>query len=615
MCLVTESKPVARRRPASGYARGHVFGYALALLVAAPLCASAQTSMQGADTAALVPEPGDVLGAARSAQASYERRRDRYFPFTFSSPGGTCDEVVGRICTWWGEGEWSPEPEAEEAVELRRGLLAELDSLHALLPSDSWVLGQRVWYRAEGGDWEGALDVARGCGTDAWWCAALEGLALHGLGRHGAAEAAFERALAGMDPERARSWRVPERAVDPDARRWLRDRERAGPDSLRAALETLWRWADPLYLVEGNDRLTEHYARWTVATLKDGARNPFRLRWGSDLEELTVRHGWEIGWERSPGRTVGGPYVITAHKHPEAREYVPAGRTLAAPAGRGPRDFVADPGRGGSLYAPPYAPVTLPMEGQWAVFPRVEATVIVATAFLPEDTSFHAGHDHARPWMEKGNQAGMPDRIGLFAVSVAGGATRAETRTGTSAGALTIELGEDTYVVSVESWSPELRRAGRMRFGLAVRPAVADVASLSDVLLLDGDRPTPAALDDALAGALPRAEIRAGDRLAIAFEVAGLGFRPEVLQFALSVERTDRNVFRRLGEFFGLSERPPSLALSWEEPGPERPGPVFRGLDLDLPDMDPGEYEVVLTLRTDGRSDVVTRRAFRVVDP
>jgi hypothetical protein len=558
---------------------------ALVTGVASP-AAGAQVGIAGTDTAAVVADAGDVLGSARAAQAAFERMRERHLPFTFASAGGTCDEVVGRLCTWYGEGEWRPTPDPEEVRELRAGLLTELDSLQRLSPREGWIVGQRVWYRAEGDDWEGALVAARACAADAWWCAALEGFALHGLERFAEAEVAFRRAIEGLEaiaPERARTWRVAERVVDSDARRALRDLERAGPEALAHGLERLWRFADPLYLVAGNDRLTVHYARWTVATLKDGARNPFRLRWGRDLEELTVRHGWEIGWERSPSAALGGPFTITGHKHPEAREYMPSGEALTDPASVSADRFVADRARPRSLYAPPYAPVIMPMEGQLRLFPRVDGVVLVATAFLPEDTSFHAGHDHERPWMEPGGQAGLSDRVGLFAVPVAGGRAHEEIRTGPVAGTLALELAPGGYVVSVESWSPDRRMAGRLRRGITLNAVPPDVAALSDILLLEGDRAAPASLHEALPAALQRTEVRSGEALAIAWEVAGLGFRPEILELEVSVDRTDTSILRRLGALIGLADRPASLALSWEEPGPDHPAPLFRHLDLDLP--------------------------------
>ena len=80
---------------------------------------------------------------------------------------------------------------------------------------------------------------------------------------------------------------------------------------------------------------------------------------------------------------------------------------------------------------------------------------------------------------------------------------------------------------------------------------------------------------------------------AIFIPVVGLGFRPETLAFEVSVERMDRGVFQRLGQFLGLADRPQPLRLAWEEPGPAEPGPSFRSLSLDLPVLDVGDSDGV----------------------
>jgi len=575
--------------------------------------AVAQVARGALDTTAVVVDPRDAAGAARSAQAAFERARERHLTVRLGSSGGECDEVVGRFCTWHDEGEWIPVEDPEEMRTLRAEFLHTLDSLQALAPSDAWILGQRVWYRGEGGDWEGALIVSRHCLEEpSWWCTALEGLALHGLERFVEAEAAFDTALARMDPELALEWRIPERAVDSDGREVLATVRTAAGEPLDLVLDRLWWLADPLYLVEGNDRETAHYARWTVATLKEDARNPYRMRWGRDLEELTVRHGWEVGWERVLGGQLGRPVDIVGHKEPEGRDYLPSGRTLADPTTASAEDLVADRRRPRSLYAPPYAPVLLPMEGQLARFPRGDRLVIVASQFLPEDTTFHATHDHPRPWMDAGSQAGMPDRVGLFGVPVDGG-ERVETRhVGSAAGALAIELGQGAWLVSSESWSPEQRRAGRYRRVVEHRAAQPGAAVLSDLLLLAPAGDPPESLDEALGHVLPTPEITSGDSLAIAWEVSGLGYRPEILDLEVQVERTGRGVLRRLGELLRLASPPTAVAISWEDQAPDRPEIAFRHLNIALPELDEGLYEVRLTLRSRGRSDAVARREFLV---
>ena len=579
----------------------------------APLSGGAQVAEGPVDTAAVVGDSSDLVSVGRAAQALFERRRQRHLPLSFETGNGSCDEHVGRFCTWYAEGEWFPVPEKIEVAELRTVLLEQLDTLQQQLPGDAWLLGQRVWYRSEGGDWVGALREARACGVvDLWWCRALEGFALHGLGRYEAAEAVFDDALELMDPERAEEWRLPRRAVDSKARDLLEDLRGLPADSSHRVMDRLWTLADPLYLVGGNDRLTAHYARWTVATLRERARNPFHISWGSDLEALTIRHGWEMGWERSPRRDYSGVDHIIGHKHPEGRDYMPSGDVLADPATATPEDLIADRRRPRSLYAPGYAPVLLPMEGQIAIFPRGDEMVVVSTHFLPDDTTFHAGHGHDLPWLAPGDQADMVDRTGLFVVPVGGGPVQARIATDRSDGALMLTVPTGSYVVSAETWSPRRRHAGRLRKGVAERRAPEDIATLSDILLLRTMAEEPMNLEAALAGALPRAQIRPGQTFAIVWEVAGLGFRPETLQFEVSVEKTGRGFFRRIGEFVGLADRPQPLALSWEEPGPDRPTHYIRYLDLELPPLDPGEYEIRLVLRTANRSDAVSAQRFEV---
>lgn len=557
----------------------------------------------------------DVRDAARAAQSLFERRRTPLLPIAWSSTPGPCDEHVGRFCTWYSEGEWHPVPEDERIVEMRAELVEQLDDLQTFAPEDEWILGQRVWYRSEGGDWASALDIARNCGrVEPWWCDALQGFALHGAGDALRAAAAFDRAFASMPEETARRWSRPGWAVESGLRDMIEDAEDE-PERHERLLERMWLLADPLYLVPGNDRRTSHYSRWVVSELRDRARNPFRIGWSEDLTQLTVRHGWEMGWERTPSRIITEPDNVTGHKHPEGRDYMPSRDVMESPLDAEAADFRADLRRPRSLYAPAYAPVLLPMASQIAVFPRGETMVIVASHVLPEDTTFHADHEHPRPWMEGGEGV---DRIGLFALPIAGD-TVAEpigvTQRGRHGGALRLEVPISDYIVSAESWSPEGRRAGRRRVPAPRRHAPEDIATLSDVLLLEPGDDDPEVLEAAMDRILPEVVLEPGQPFGIGWEVAGLGFREEMLRFGLSIERQDRGFFGRVGGFLGLSDAPRPLALSWEEAGPREPGHRFHYLDIDASIEEEGRYRLTLTLETDGRSDARTTLDFEVRAP
>jgi len=560
-------------------------------------------------------DSSDLRNAAKRAQAAFERRRVRLLPPTGFGVGygGECTEIVGRFCVTSEDGYWSPPPEPEQLTQAREKLLVELDSLQRLVSGDGWLLGQRVWYRGEAGRWEDALTAARSCGdAEPWWCAALEGLAYHGLGRYVEAEEAFGRALSLMDPRRARQWQEPRRALDRDAWKVL---DRAEGQEREATLDRLWMLADPLYLVSGNDRLTGHFARWTVATLREGARNAHGIRWGRDLEELMVRHGWAVGWERVRSRSLTQqPDAVVAHDHPEGRSFLPVGSGLEDPAHAGSEDFLAERDRVRSLYAPAYAPVFLPMDGQVAVFPRTDSIVVVATHFLPADTTERRGGSDSRPWLEAGDQAGRPDRAGLFLVPVGGGAPLSRVEWAAD-GVSVLPAPAGAYVVSVEAWSPPARRAGRLRMGLARDSTPPDVPTLSDLLLVRGGGPEPVTLRAAAQGALLRPQVLPGDEVALVWEMGGLGWRPETVTYALVVERRDRGILRRLGQRLGLVDAQRPLSLSWSEPGPERPRILLRRVALAFAELNSGTYRVRLEAQIPGRATLRSERVFVVPDP
>ena len=592
-------------------ARG--LGTLLLICATSPQINMAQVVSGEIDTVTVVIDSSESHGIARAAQARFERRRIRYFPLILGSANGACDERVGRFCSWYDEGDWYPRPELVEAEELREELLFLLDSIQALLPGDGWLLGQRVWYLSEARRWEEALEAARSCGTaEPWWCAALEGFSLHGLERYVEADRVFSIAIDQMDNEQSLRWRVPRWVMDGDGQNALKEAATSSSEALDNLLERLWLLADPLYLAEGNDRKTSHYARWTVAKIREEAKNPYRISWGNDLDELTIRHGWELGWNRTSDAGFTTVEHVIGHKHPEGRDYMPPGKMLNTPSLAAPGDLRADVDRPRSLYAPAYAPVLLPMEGQVAFFPRGSRVVVVGTHFLPDDTTRHVGHDHPIPWLDPGTQDGMLDRAGIFLVPLDGTRIKSAQVMGHTEGALSLEVPSGSYVLSIETWNPRKRRAGRLRMGFESQPVPEDVASLSDILMLRPSSKEPEVLAAALPQALKKAEILTGQTFAIAWEVSGLGFRSETLLFEVSVSPINRGVLRQIGEFLRITKPARPLRLSWEESGPLSPGPLFRYLNLDLPNLKAGEYEVRMVLKTVGRADAVSARVFSV---
>jgi len=208
----------------------------------------------------------------------------------------------------------------------------------------------------------------------------------------------------------------------------------------------------------------------------------------------------------------------------------------------------------------------------------------------------------------------MRDRGGLFLIPADQTPMRSSRSSAGTDGVLSLEAPVGSYVVATEAWSPAQRRAGRYREGIERRRVPEDVAALSDLLMLRTTIDAPELLEAAIPLALLRTAVPLGQTFAIGWEVFGLGFRSETLVFEVTVNRVDRSLLRRIGQFLRVSGGPQRVSVAWEEPGPDRPSPIFRYLDLNLDRLDPGAYEVQVTLRTAGRSEVVSTRRFTVVE-
>jgi hypothetical protein len=142
------------------------------------------------------------------------------------------------------------------------------------------------------GWWEDAVGLARACGGAASSrCSVLEGFALHEMGRYEMALEGFRHGLDTMDAEEVRKWKDPSILLYGESSDLLEDA--TAEAEWEDVAPRVWTLADPLYSVEGNDRESEHYARWILSKMSDGARNAWGMRWGKDLEEIAIRYGWD----------------------------------------------------------------------------------------------------------------------------------------------------------------------------------------------------------------------------------------------------------------------------------------------------------------------------------
>ena len=208
------------------------------------------------------PDSTRVRSQAEDAQERFERIRRQQLPYVWDGGRRPCDERIGRFCLWHGgEDDWEPVPDPADLVEAREELLTTLAGAADHIPADEWILGQRVRYLGEAGRWGDAGRLGRACGgAVSSWCNVLEGFALHGMGRYEAALELFRRGLETMEPEEARKWRDPSVLLDGTGSDVLEDAadEAADEDEWEDVTARVWTLADPLYLVPGNDRESEH---------------------------------------------------------------------------------------------------------------------------------------------------------------------------------------------------------------------------------------------------------------------------------------------------------------------------------------------------------------------
>ncbi len=592
------------------------------------------------------PDSSRVRGQAEDAQERFERIRRRLLPYVRAGGSRPCEERIGRLCLWHGgEDDWEPVPDPPDLVEARDDLLATMADAADHIPADEWILGQRIRYLGEAGQWEDAVRLARACGGAASsWCSVLEGFALHGMGRYETALARFRRGLETMDPEEALEWRDPSILLDGEGSDVLEDA--ADEEEWEDVRARVWTLADPLYLVSGNDRESEHYARWTFSKISDDARNAWGMSWGDDLEEIALRYGWDRGWERvRPESPVsGGPPSVIGHQPPGGKEYIPPGRVLEGPSATEPGDWGLEEERPRSTHVPAYAPALVPGIAQIAVFHRGDSIVVAASTRLPAnpDTVPNGatiwpgdGNDIAEgpiPWPQPALRDG-PEQFGLFVVDEAGqitgttsrlgdanragtnigGASLGGTNTGIREGALHLTVPAGEYLLSVEAWAPEEGLGGRVRHGVATEVIPDDLATLSDLILLHPGDTLPQNLFSALPSMRSSDQLEIDEQLVLGWELFGLSSRQEEVSFELSFYEEGEGFFGKLGRWLGFGGREEPLRIVWNEPGPADIGPWFRSIEVTIPEVDSGQYLFRLGVTTPGREQLVRTRLIEII--
>lgn len=575
----------------------HAHAGAARPVVPARLAPTAAPSVSLQTPAAI--DSADAHSRARALQNRFERRRVRDLPRTLSGGSHPCDAIIGRLCIWDDDDDdWKPREEPESIRVARLKLLADLESLARSVPGDHWIFGQRIRYGVEAGLLAEAASLARRCGLPGRWrCDAYLGYVRHHREDFTGAESSFDRALAAMPADTRGRWTDPHDLLNGELRDWMEDQA----DSAAAATR-LWALADPLFLAEGNERRSAHLSRWVYAMSSEGARSPHQLRWADDMTEAVVRYGWPIAWERSwprAGQSTSSVQV-TGRDPPASMRTVPPRDVLdGGPDREDAVVWIVPDGHARSVYLPTYLDSLGGLDGQAGRFWRSGGVMVVGVAAVPNPYAGMPGEHNAD--------------TGLFVE--AGGEVwtlgRAAAETGDVVRLAGLAPWADRGVASLETWSPALRRAYRLRAGFGMRRLPPDLLAISDLMLLEAGA-EPADLRQMINVTRASTDVAPDEDLTVAFEVYGLGFRAEGVGFSAWVEKRDDGVLSRLGRWLRVRGPREEVSVRWEESGPDGPGPVFRTLRLGLPGLDPGQYQVVLEISVPGRGPLTGRRAFRV---
>jgi len=609
---------------------------ASALLASAPALAAQSRDAANPDSLALLAE-------AKEVQARFERFREERIPPELAGFGGGCDEIVGRFCLRFeggeDESEWSVPEEPIEFGMARAQVVRELAEIHSKIPGDSWILGQRVFYMGEVGDWRGAENLIRRCGGGNWWCTSLLGFVRHAQGDWNVAATFFALAVTQMPA--GEDFLSLELLLDPGTLQVY-----ANASDKAAAEERPWLLSDPLYLVAGNDRMTEQYARAVLIRMRRQAVNAYGVEWGDDIEELTLRYGAEAAWERVrglPNASLQDTRTIVGRHHPKSQEFLPPDLALEDPAQVAPGDWTPEQERPWTGYAPPYAPDLNALETQVARFRRGDS-LLVAGAFAPEpEEAFTDSRRRTRNPRgvidlraqrneDRGDRQARLDPFGpppdllpveepqpegpvesaLFLIDTESG-VRHEVHGEGPEGVFQLQVPNGRYVVGIEAFSPDAKKAWRNRHGLWQDPLIPGLAAMSDLLILSGGGEIPTSLDEALPTALPAVRIRAGAPFKVAWELYGLRIG-ESASVRIGVDQGGPGFFRQLGQFLRVLEPDAPVVLTFADAGPDALGTVFRAVQLNLPDLEPGEYVLTVEIELPGR-EPMTQPASIVIIP
>lgn len=535
---------------------------------------------------------GSLSSQARTAQDVFERNHRVGLRFYNGGADATCEVQLGRICYWNNNGDVPPPAERNDAKIERDQLLDVLNKAHAADAADDWVNGMRVRYFIEAEKIDSAITAARGCSGTAWWCAALQGLALHNADRHKDAAAAFDRALQAMPAAQRCTWT--------DLRWWLDPSQHAAYGALAcgaprdAENARIFRLAQPLWMLDGNDLRNESLARRTMSRVHSLGRIPYDLQWGDDLLESQVRYGWPTAWSVQNGGVADPrPPSVIGHEPTPSYDFMPVMEAYAKPIGATAADWDLKRKRARMRYSPRYASGFGTVPHQIARFRRGDTTLVAGAYRLVREL-----------------EMGRAPYTAALVLDAMNGTPPVSVRKDSAAAASAL-LAPITapMLASIEVFGARGKRATRVR--TTVTPLPRD-ARLSDYLLLQkGDPSISPTLERNAAQAYGSLEIEKGAVVGLYWEMYRTSTPDAPLQIQIRALRLGASLGQKLGSFFGISKAIQPVAIRYQDNG--RPdGQPGRSITLNFPPVAAGEYQLTLVVSgggvTDSTSQVVRVR-------
>lgn len=322
---------------------------------------------------------------------------------------------------------------------------------------------------------------------------------------------------------------------------------------------------------------------------------------------------------RRAGFGSGGFPTVTGRSIRKGRDWMPTPEVLRDPSAVLPGTWIPESGTPRNFYTPYYAPELLPSQGQVAVFQRGDSVLIIAATDIP-DAPAESGRpgadslpdDAVVTWPDLPLRQGPP-REGLFLINDQAEIVASHERTGRGGRGLSVRAPAGHYWLSLEAWIPSQGRATRLRHGIQSDTLARDLATLSDLLLLDATTEELRTPEESLSLVRPNLELTMGQSVTVGWELYGLGWREEEVRFELALVPAGRGLLSRIDRWF-TRRSDDSLRVSWTEWGPTRPGPWFRHNRIDLSELEPGEYVIQLRVRLRGREDLSVSRVVRIVE-